>query len=735
VENNTYTFWELIKKYEIEIPIIQRDYVQGRKSENTLRNNFLNAIYDSLKNDKELHLDFIYGVIKNNRFIPLDGQQRLTTLFLLHYYISLLDESFDEFQNIIKKDTNSKFSYEIRETSREFCNKLINEKLELSDSRISKSIKNKNWFFIKWEQDPTISSMLIMLDNIQDIFKKKNLFNRLKEKITFSFLEPKDLNIKNSDELYIKMNSRGKSLNEFENFKSKFIKFLPKKKKIDFDNSWFEGFWNIKKHTLKDDTRTIKEKENIIETEIFSSYLIYIKYITEMLAYKSGVVKEYDISSIDNIILLYENDIDKVNIRFLADSLDNMNIIQDSMKLFSNEYQKDKIAMLSDDNVFTKIITLDSNPSIFEKIILFMSISYIIKFKILDENFIDYIRVCRNILWNDGVYKKGEINFTQTLNTKSISTYIKEFNFLMEDQNIYNCLLSYKASFQEKNFAHEKAKAILIQKNNKFKNLIFKLEDYKYCKGNIANFLTDDIDKFEQYVNSVQKIFDDNDDSLIIRSLLSVDDYAIQIDEQWYGDKYFFGKDEYWHFLLTRNNKERDYKEFLQKYLDEYLNKGSFNSMINSYLGTVTMEDFRDYFVKYPSITHQYEYKYISADKNVFVFYKGDKFKTEKLNKVSIQGYHLNPFIYAVVDKLNLKNVKALSKQGKEKSIILIDSKVDYIKIDKDGWKIKFSSMYDESLLVKKFALNKVDTLYCFKEFDGNDRIESLVILIKEILK
>jgi len=735
MENNNYTFWELIEKYTIEIPIIQRDYVQGRKSENTLRSNFLNTIYDSLINDEELHLDFIYGVVKDDKFIPLDGQQRLTTLFLLHYYVSLQDDQFKQFQKTIKEESNSKFSYEIRETSREFCNKLINEKLELNDEKISKKIKNKNWFFSKWEQDPTISSMLVMLDTIQKTFKEKIPFNRLKEKITFSFLEPKELNIKNSDELYIKMNSRGKSLNEFENFKSKFIKFLSENEKNNFDNNWFEGFWNIKKHTLEDDTKTIKEKENIIETKIFSSYLMYIKFITEMLAYKNGEVKEYNTSNTDNIISMYEKDRDSTNIRFLTDSLDNMKIIQESMSLLSNEYQKDKVAMLSGDNIFIKIITLNTNPSIFEKIILFISISYIAKFKVLDENFIDYIRVCRNILWNDGIYKTGEINFTSTLGYKDVHSYIKEFTQLLNKDNIYNHLTLYSSSIQKDSFTHEKQKAKLIQKNSNFKNLIFELEDYKYCKGNINNFLHDDINIFEKYVSTVQKVFNNVNDSLIIRSLLSVDKYAIQIDKQEYGKKYFFGKNGYWHFLLTRHSKTWDYKVFFQKYLDEYLKNDSLEWMITNYARTATMDDFRDYFVKYNWITKDYEYKYISKDKNVFVFYKDDDFKTEKLNNVHIIGYHLNPFIYTVAKELNVKKVEALSKQGKEKSIISIKNKVDSIRIDKDGWKICFASSYSESLIVNKYSLIKTDNIYCLKEFDGKDRIESLIVFVQELLK
>ena len=74
-----------IKK--IEIPKIQRDFAYGRtdKKNERKRNNFLDSLYDAV-NGKSITLDFIYGDIKENVLTPLDGQQRLTTLFLLYWY-------------------------------------------------------------------------------------------------------------------------------------------------------------------------------------------------------------------------------------------------------------------------------------------------------------------------------------------------------------------------------------------------------------------------------------------------------------------------------------------------------------------------------------------------------------------------------------------------------------------------------------------------------------------------
>ncbi len=86
-------FKQLLDRHgRVCIPIIQRDYAQGRPEEEEVRQDFLRAIkvaLDKPADDPSLpfNLDFIYGSVEgpeNTRFLPLDGQQRLTTLFLLH---------------------------------------------------------------------------------------------------------------------------------------------------------------------------------------------------------------------------------------------------------------------------------------------------------------------------------------------------------------------------------------------------------------------------------------------------------------------------------------------------------------------------------------------------------------------------------------------------------------------------------------------------------------------------
>lgn len=50
--NSEISFWKYIRTYGIEIPIVQRDYAQGRKGKEYLRESFLKNLKQAL--DKNL---------------------------------------------------------------------------------------------------------------------------------------------------------------------------------------------------------------------------------------------------------------------------------------------------------------------------------------------------------------------------------------------------------------------------------------------------------------------------------------------------------------------------------------------------------------------------------------------------------------------------------------------------------------------------------------------------------
>lgn len=280
--SQTISFWDFLLGHSIEIPIIQRDYAQGRRGKEELRKGFLANLKAAL-DDKStvLKLDFVYGASKKKQLNPLDGQQRLTTLWLLHWYIALRANVLGECCETLRK-----FTYETRISSRDFCEQLCNADnfRNFGGDDVVGYIKRQTWFYSAWKQDPTIQSMLRMLsgtygseaqeDGIEKVFGSTNFeeyWNLLCSNdcpIQFYYLPLENFGL--SDDLYIKMNARGKQLTSFENFKADFIGYITEQAKcsspewngllnptsglpVKMDSVWTDIFWEEKANDYRID--------------------------------------------------------------------------------------------------------------------------------------------------------------------------------------------------------------------------------------------------------------------------------------------------------------------------------------------------------------------------------------------------------------------------------------------------------------------------------------------------
>lgn len=255
--NEKYNLKSLLNEYKVVIPLIQRDYAQGRKDKRTteVRKKLLQDINAALldTNVGPLDLNFIYGKSINGKFIPLDGQQRLTTLFLVYLFAY---RDHDECNFL------SNFSYETRNSSKQFFKSLFeNRKSFFTETKgPSEIITDQPWFADSWQLDPTVQGALKTLDDISDSFDYEFdyvsvLSDSSNQKLVFNFLDIDKLG--SEDELYIKLNSRGRPLTDFENFKARFIDRI---KKLDshlereftqkIDTKWTDVIWNIDKNAF-----------------------------------------------------------------------------------------------------------------------------------------------------------------------------------------------------------------------------------------------------------------------------------------------------------------------------------------------------------------------------------------------------------------------------------------------------------------------------------------------------
>lgn len=364
-------FWEFLQNHKIEIPIIQRDYAQGRIGKEKLREKFLidlkNALDGKFANDeKVLKLDFVYGSVENGCLNPLDGQQRLTTLWLLHWYIAYKAGMLSETKEIFKN-----FSYETRTSSREFCRKLSDFELK-SEDQITDQIQNQTWFLSIWKQDPTIQAMLNMLggtpikdnekneilDGIEEVFIDcefstfVSYFEKLTNKecpIIFYYLDLEGLAL--SDDLYIKMNARGKPLTSFENFKADLVGFIEENK------------WDKEKdpketiaHKLDTDWTNIFWKNRSEKHEIDEVYFVFLNryFFNSLITAKKGIEKDFYI----------QKDIES---KKLFDYLYGENGKDSRIKYNSFDFYKSEIEILNE-KLFQKLSnTLNNFHTVFEK--------------------------------------------------------------------------------------------------------------------------------------------------------------------------------------------------------------------------------------------------------------------------------------------------------------------------------------------------------------------------------
>lgn len=201
---------------KIVIPKIQRDYAQGRENPDAVRvrERFLTVLRNAVTGER-VTLDFVYGDVDAEGVLTLlDGQQRMTTLFLLHWYVAKKEGIPEEEWRFLRE-----FTYETRASARIFCRELVDFQPDFREG-IREQIVDQAWFPLDWNKDPTVHSMLVMLGAIEEKFAGvEGIWKKLKDgAISFYFLPIREMGL--TDDLYIKMNSRGKPLTRFEQFKA-----------------------------------------------------------------------------------------------------------------------------------------------------------------------------------------------------------------------------------------------------------------------------------------------------------------------------------------------------------------------------------------------------------------------------------------------------------------------------------------------------------------------------------
>lgn len=506
---------------EFVVPTIQRDYAQGRDkgSNKTLceevRLGLISSLYNSLKNNKNILLDYIYGSIESNVFYPIDGQQRLTTLFLLHWYIgkkeSIDVDRPDEFKVL------RKFSYEIRDTSKEFCQSLIDINVDFSSESISNQIIDSSKYHDTYNYDPTVLAMLVVLDNIHKQFKdiEVQLWDRL------SNIEFWCLNLENfglTDDLFVKMNARGKRLSRFDVFKSDLESSLEKKStklqtlkpmlenwKKEIDNSYLDAFWKYFGCELAE--------RNLFRTILF---------FTKALISAQDVTKKLDDT--------WETDESNVSYYDVITSIvKDMSILEKTCSLLSNlDVWK---TILNNSQLFVNSINEDpTNIPGYVKAEIF-GVMYWFSYRDsmkCDSNFSQYKRILDNYIKSLRQYNIKPRNYSSSIdNTISNTAFIgKVFLFIKElvdgysDRTIdFNTYIK-GTTKTELDYERDKLQSTLF-------NSIVEVEEIPYIGGNTYNIFFNN--NLHLNAKQIQEIFTDAElTNKFIRIVISFsdDDYG-----------------------------------------------------------------------------------------------------------------------------------------------------------------------------------------------------------------
>lgn len=519
---------------KIVIPEIQRDYVQGLEEYTNQLNNFLDVLFKALSSEDKCSLDFIYGNIENGVFEPIDGQQRITTLALLYYYI----------ENICNENINNnifnKIVYKTKNTATDFCRLLSKEYFikylhENKKNEIISIIKDYKEYYDFYDYDLTIESMINTLNSIHIKYEKLSDKSNLSfDNISFQIFPMK--NFKLSDDLYIKMNGRGKQLSSFDNFKADYFKWLeeniniideliPNITESSEDNNK-DKEEDKEKERKKHKLETLKRKFDTDYIDIFWDYALknsedtdetpdpeklFFRFINRFVISKSDLSilpndfinnsenLDYEYSS--QLFDIYKKCFEKNHNIFITLLMNLTNI-----KNINDYFQTSWVYKFDKDN--------EINFNIFDKFTYKDRFAYnnIMRF-FEQENAVknlDEAKKYSRIIWNITeqfftVYEVGKDNYIIAIN--GINEVIPNIDWGNIYESFNKLSIQQSEPIIKKIIFDEKRKCECIRDNPKLEQKFIKLEKLPYLKGSIGFLLGTNKEDFGNIYDNAFSVF------------------------------------------------------------------------------------------------------------------------------------------------------------------------------------------------------------------------------------
>lgn len=274
----------LLNNYIIYIPDMQRDYCWGMtksdKSENTLFKNFLDTLVQNYNENKtDFTMGLFYGYVEDRRIYLCDGQQRITSLYLILLYAYKLGKVD---KGLLIHNNMPSLQYAVRDSSLFFLNDLVEH---IKNIQNIDNIKKADWYFDEYNNDDTIQNIIEVLMTLENESNKINddkFISYILKEINFIFIDMKKR--ENGEETYVLLNTTGEPLTAVENLKP-YLVFNNTDKMEKYAEIWEEiehFFW-------------IKTNQNYEMAE--KCFMEFLRWVVKLTCYEKSVniLKEKDI--------------------------------------------------------------------------------------------------------------------------------------------------------------------------------------------------------------------------------------------------------------------------------------------------------------------------------------------------------------------------------------------------------------------------------------------------------
>ncbi len=453
--------------------------------------------------------------------------------------------------------------------------------------------------------------MLVMLDAINERFKNiDNLWEKLKNRaITFFFLPIKDMGL--TDELYIKMNSRGKPLTRFEHFKAELERSIrsvddetAKRIMRKIDRDWTDLLWSYRDsgENTSDDAVTDDE------------FLKYFRFICDVICYEGGESPQG--KSSDEFDMLDEyfsgeqsrvlTNIQKLESYFDCwchiDGFDTPTAFLKSCMSHTHETKKIIVDVKNKIDIFEDCLHSYADKSgrlrLFplNRIILLYAITCFLRNRdrVTDAEYTKRLRCINNLIQN------SSDQISDRLDRNRIPAILRQTEAIMLTGEIDDTI---ENSYNVNQIAEEKEKKEFLERHPDKKEYVLELEDHPNLRGQIGIVGLDHV----EYSKRFASLFSCNWD-MIDCALMSIGDYGQQERNKWryqYASKsLLFAWDELFHrsanigfehtreILISLLGKHESFtNEILKQIRDEFL----------ASCETASLYPWRYYYVKYQS--------------------------------------------------------------------------------------------------------------------------------------